>query len=172
MVFRCARFLSATTVLSALNDRAAKRAYLQLYIVNIEQGWRQLPSKILPSKIKAVVGMDVNRSRRMVALATNEMSLYILHMDTFAVFPIVDWTKIQILKVVTGVADFAITQVKFNPEGSYIACSSVANSLSFVELERGLEKSRSVWRMLTENYWVAIGLLLGLLCLLLARLYL
>ena len=77
----------------------------------------------------------------------------------------------QTLKVVAGVADFAITQVKFNPEGSYIACSSVANTLSFVRLEPDLEKPRSVWSMVTDNILVIIGLLL-LLCLLLVRLYL
>jgi hypothetical protein len=78
---------------------------------------------------------------------------------------------VQTLKVVTGVADFAITQVEFNPEGSYIACSSVANTLSFVRLEPGLEKPRSVWGMVTDNILVIIGLLL-LLFLLLIKLYL
>ena len=68
-------------------------------------------------------------------------------------------------------ADFAITQVKFNSEGSRIACSSVANTLSSVELEHAFEKPRLVRDMLTGNILVIIGLL-GLLCLLLARLYL
>ena len=85
MVYRCARFLTATTVLCILNDRTAKRAYFGRYIVNIEQGWRQVAPRPLSSKIKAVTGMDVNRPRRMVAVATNDMTVHIFHMDTLAV---------------------------------------------------------------------------------------
>ena len=85
MVFRCARFLNATTVLCILNDRAAKRVYFGQYIVNVEQGWRQLNPKPLSSRIKAVTGMDVNRTRRMVAIATNDMAVHVFHMDTFSV---------------------------------------------------------------------------------------
>ena len=38
------------------------------------------------------------------------------------------------------VADFAITQCDFNPNGTYLACSSVANSISLIKLDQGLEK--------------------------------
>jgi hypothetical protein len=89
MVYRCARFLSATTVLCILNDRAAKRAYFGRYIVNVQQGWRQVAPRPLSSRIKAVTGMDVNRPRRMVAVATNDMTVHIFHMDTLAVLAVV-----------------------------------------------------------------------------------
>ena len=33
------------------------------------------------------------------------------------------------------VADFAVTQVSFNPSGRYLGCSSVANSISLVKVD-------------------------------------
>ena len=62
------------------------------------------------------------------------------------------------------VADFAITQIRFNFEGSYVACSSVA----YIKLERDLEKVRTMWDLL-QDYVVYI---IGVLCLLAAILYL
>lgn len=72
------------------------------------------------------------------------------------------------MKVVDKVADFAITQIRFNFEGSYVACSSVANSVSYIKLERDLEKVRTMWDLL-QDYVVYI---IGVLCLLAAILYL
>jgi hypothetical protein len=84
--FRCARFLTSTKVLCALNDRKAKKAYFELYVLNLEKGWRQGSLRNLPARIKGVTSMDVSSSRRMVAIATSDMGINIFHMDTFAVF--------------------------------------------------------------------------------------
>ena len=70
--------------------------------------------------------------------------------------------------MVEKVADFAITNIRFNPAGSHLACSSVANSVSFIKLEDGLEKRRTVRDLLAGN----VLYLIGVLCLLLAFLYL
>ena len=66
------------------------------------------------------------------------------------------------------VADFAITQIRFNPVGSYIACSSVANSVSYIKLEQDLGKVKTTLHLLEDN----ILYIIGVLCLLLAILYL
>ena len=68
-----------------------------------------------------------------------------------------------------NVADFAITQIRFNPVGSHIACSSVANSVSFIKLETDLEKVRTVWDLLEGNGVYIIGVLLLLVALLYLR---
>lgn len=38
------------------------------------------------------------------------------------------------------VAEFAVTQVSFNSAGRYLACSSVANSISLVHLDEDVGK--------------------------------
>ena len=38
------------------------------------------------------------------------------------------------LLTIEKVADFAITQIAFSPEGNYLACSSPANEVSLVTL--------------------------------------
>ena len=67
-----------------------------------------------------------------------------------------------------NVADFAITQIRFNPVGSYIACSSVANSVSFIKLEQDLGNVKTTLDLLEDNVLYIIGVL----CLLAAILYL
>jgi hypothetical protein len=69
---------------------------------------------------------------------------------------------------VDNVADFAITQIRFNPVGSYIACSSVANSVSYIRLEQDLGKVKTTLDLLEDNVLYIIGVL----CLLAATLYL
>jgi hypothetical protein len=88
MKFRCARFLSTVKVLCALNDRVAKKAYLGTYVLNLEKGWRETTPRQLPARIHGVTGMEVCQTRRMVAIATNDMSVNVFHMDTFAVCPL------------------------------------------------------------------------------------
>jgi uncharacterized membrane protein len=39
------------------------------------------------------------------------------------------------LLTVEKIADFAVTQVAFNPSGRYIGCSSVANSISLINVD-------------------------------------
>ena len=65
-------------------------------------------------------------------------------------------------------ADFAVTQIAFNPAGSYLACSSVANSISLVPLDESLGKPGWVMQIVSENLF----LILGVVILLLAVLYL
>lgn len=67
-------------------------------------------------------------------------------------------------------ADFAITQIKFNPVGSHIACSSVANTVSFIRLEDDLETQKSIWEQLEGNGVYILGVLLLLVALLYLRL--
>jgi len=85
LTFRCARFISPTKAICGVNDRSAKKAYFQSYVLNMERGWRQLAPKQLPSRIKGIVGMDVSYSRRMIAVSTSDMAVNIFQMDTFAV---------------------------------------------------------------------------------------
>jgi hypothetical protein len=56
--------------------------------------------------------------------------------------------KLETLFTVKDVADFAITQCVFNPSGNYIASSSVANSISVIKVEEGMEVARG-WL----TYW-------------------
>ena len=51
------------------------------------------------------------------------------------------------------VADFAVTQIAFNPAGTYLAASSVANSVSLIALDEALGQTRSVKQMVME-YWI------------------
>ena len=83
--YRCVCFLTPTKILCALNDRKAKKAYFEVYVLNAERGWRRGSVRQLPSRIKGVTSMDVNPSRRMIVVATSDMGVNIFHMDTFAV---------------------------------------------------------------------------------------
>lgn len=62
-------------------------------------------------------------------------------------FSVIDVDR-EALFSVKDVADFAITQCVFNPSGKYIACSSVANSISVIKVEEGMEVARG-WL----TYW-------------------
>ena len=52
----------------------------------MELGWRRGGAKRLPARIKGVTSMDVNPTRRMVAVATSDMGINVFHMDTFVVY--------------------------------------------------------------------------------------
>jgi ABC-type arginine transport system permease subunit len=54
---------------------------------------------------------------------------------------------------VDKVADFAVTQIAFNPIGTYLAASSVANSVSLIALDESLGQTRSMKQMVME-YWI------------------
>lgn len=41
-----------------------------------------------------------------------------------------------------SVAEFTVTQIAFNPTGSYLACGSVANTVAFIELDDYIGVSR------------------------------
>lgn len=85
MTYRCARFLSPTKVLCAINDRTTKRSYFGVYVLNLDKGWRDSSPKRLPSRIRGVTSMDVSSARRMIAISTSDMSIIVFHVDTFAV---------------------------------------------------------------------------------------
>jgi len=55
---------------------------------------------------------------------------------------------VQTLFTVKEVANFAITQCAFDPSGKYIAASSVANSISVIKVDEGMEVARG-WL----TYW-------------------
>jgi hypothetical protein len=88
MSFRAVRFLSPTKILCAINERTAKRAHFGVYILNLSHGWREA-LKPLPKRIKGITSMDYSASRRMIAIATSDMSINIFHPDTYAVFSII-----------------------------------------------------------------------------------
>ena len=83
--YRCARFLTPTKVLACINNRTAKTTYFGLFVLNLEQGWRQVTPKQLPRRIKGITSMDVNHTRRMVAISTTDLNINVFHMDTFKV---------------------------------------------------------------------------------------
>ena len=83
--FRVVRFLTPTKLLCAINDRAAKRAYLGTFVLNRDKGWRQVSPKQLPANIKGVTSMDTTKG--MVAVASTDMAIYLLSSDTFSVSP-------------------------------------------------------------------------------------
>ena len=100
--------------------------------------------------IKGVTGLDVYFKRKLVAVATSDITVHIFHMDTFAV-PLLFHCLVgltcmgQALQTIDKVADFTLTQIAFSPNGKYIACSSIANSISLIPLAEGLETPAS-WR--------------------------
>ena len=148
--FRNIRFLSPTKVLATVNDRAAKRAYWAVYVLNTELGWRECKVRGMGRGIKGVTGLDVCLKRKLVAIATSDITVHIFHMDTFAV-PLLFYSLVgltfmgQALQTIDKVADFTLTQIAFSPDGKYLACSSVANSISLIPLAEGLERPSS-WR--------------------------
>jgi hypothetical protein len=52
---------------------------------------------------------------------------------------------------VERVAEFAVTQISFNSVGRYLACSSVANSISLVHLDEDVGKPGWIRMMMEEN---------------------
>ena len=133
-----------------MNDRTAKRAYWAVYVLNTEIGWRECKLRGMGMGIKGVTGLDVCFKRRLVAVATSDITVHIFHMDTFAV-PLLFHSLVgltcmgQALQTIDKVADFTLTQIAFSPDGKYLACSSVANSISLISLAEGLETPAS-WR--------------------------
>ena len=61
------------------------------------------------------------------------------------------------------VAEFAITQVAFNPAGKYLACSSVANSISLIPLDENLGKPGWIKQMIMENKYYILAIIIILL---------
>jgi hypothetical protein len=60
---------------------------------------------------------------------------------------------------VEKVAEFWITQVSFNPVGTYLACSSVANSVAFIVLDETLGQTGWIYKWVVDNQLVLIGIL-------------
>jgi hypothetical protein len=75
---------------------------------------------------------------------------------------------IQTLLTVNQVAEFSITQVSFNPVGTYLACSSVANSIAFIALDETLGQTGKIPKWVVDNQLVVIGILLVIVILYLA----
>jgi len=86
--FRNIRFLSPTKVLATVNDRAAKKAYWAVYVLNAEVGWRESKVRGMGRGIRGVTGLDVCLKRKLIAVATSDFTVHIFHMDTFAVPPL------------------------------------------------------------------------------------
>ena len=63
------------------------------------------------------------------------------------------------------VAGFAITDIAFNPSGSYLACSSVANSIAVIPVHQDLGRP---WlkEMVMENLFRIIALAIIILAIL------
>ena len=61
------------------------------------------------------------------------------------------------------VAEFAVTQVAFNPAGTYLACSSVANSISLIHLDENLEKTGWIKQLFMENKYYILAVIIILL---------
>jgi hypothetical protein len=61
---------------------------------------------------------------------------------------------------VDKVADFAITQIAFNPEGTYLACSSPANGVSLIPLQKGLEQQKGAMEWIMENQLVIMAIII------------
>ena len=116
------------------------------FVLNLDKGWRDVSPKPLPTNIKGVTSMDITKG--MVAIAATDMTITVLSSDTFAVPFLQAFADSETLFTVKEVAGFAITQCVFNPSGKYIACSSVANSISVIEVEDGMEVARG-WL----TYW-------------------
>jgi hypothetical protein len=64
---------------------------------------------------------------------------------------------------VERVAEFAVTQVAFNPAGTYLACSSVANSISLISLDENLEKTGWIKQMVMGNKYYILAVIIILL---------
>ena len=58
---------------------------------------------------------------------------------------------------VEQVAGFTITGIAFNPSGNYLACSSVANSIAVIEVDKDLGRPW-IKEMVMENLFNLIGL--------------
>ena len=58
------------------------------------------------------------------------------------------------------IADFAVTQLAFNPIGTYLAASSVANSISLVPLDPELAKPWFVIIWVKENQFLLLGIIM------------
>ena len=81
--FRIIRFLTAAKLLCAINDRTAKRAYLGTFVLNLDEGWREVSPKQLPGSIKGVTSMDVMKG--MVVIASSDLAITVVSSDTFTV---------------------------------------------------------------------------------------
>ena len=58
------------------------------------------------------------------------------------------------------VAEFAVTQVAFNPLGKYLACSSVSNSISLVKLDEDLEvQSQWIRKMIMDRIFLILAII-------------
>jgi hypothetical protein len=53
--------------------------------------------------------------------------------------------------MVERVAEFAVTQISFNSVGRYLACSSVANSISLIPLDENIGKPGWIRLMIMGN---------------------
>ena len=67
------------------------------------------------------------------------------------------------------VAEFAVTQVSFNSVGRYLACSSVANSISLICLDEDVGKTG--WMMMENNLYFIIALVVFILAIVWMFLY-
>jgi hypothetical protein len=56
---------------------------------------------------------------------------------------------------VNQVAGFAITDIAFNPTGSYLSCSSVANSIAVIEVDKDL--GRPFKEIVMDNLFTIIA---------------
>jgi hypothetical protein len=63
---------------------------------------------------------------------------------------------------VERVAEFAVTQVAFNHKATYLACSSVANSISLVTLKEGLGRPGIMPQFRTENMYAILTVIVAL----------
>ena len=70
---------------------------------------------------------------------------------------------------VERVAEFAVTQISFNPLGKYLACSSVANSISLIRSDE--DAGRRGWMGVENNLYFIIALVLFVLAIVWMYLY-
>lgn len=143
---RCAQFFNWNQILSVQNDHETTRAYFVWYFrpgLDAEMPWTPISPKPLPANIKRATGMDICRERSMVVVAASDMSVHIFNVRLQVQSPCSrPGLRKQRLLFVPSVADFTVTQIAFNPTGSYLACGSVANTVAFVGLDEYLGASR------------------------------
>jgi len=117
------RYLDSTTLVAATNHTTRGKGGS---IVKYSTAGTKKPIVKQRTLKKSVMCMDVNAKVGLIAVACSDMSISIL-----------DAKRMTLLTTVNAVHGFTITKVVFNPSGRLLASTSVANTVSVMEIPEG-----------------------------------
>lgn len=111
-------------------------------------------SRLVSSKFKTIISMDVNHEGKTAVVAGNDNMVALINLETF-----------KVLQYFNKLHEFAVTKVLFSPDSRLVASVSAASTVHVMRFPKGYVSSgsflRKIWNFILTLFKLTIVVLVG-----------